>query len=477
MHDFMEQPCQDLATPCDKEITMSVFWSDTMAFANLIKQLFGDRKQESFPETPFGPKDSTPQEEQAAEAELANTPVEIPVLVHRDEILDGRSRIAGYRFTVRYCDHDTAPSVAAVVAALQDENLVDFAQRRLALIPISGREWWTSKLRQLITPNTTFLIEVPADQGGAGDLANVLADIREAGGKAALRSAVFASGDKLAPLTDLVLIDFRAYSVENLESFVTKLASEHAGIAIAVDGIQSWPEHRMCQAMGAKYSLGGFAAQPEHLEQGEKLNQSRLVLIEMLNLLRREADVGELAEVAKRDPAIAMKIVGMANSPGAGLASAVASLEQAIMALGRDTIYRWLSLSMFRAGSNSGRDEALLELALCRARFLELVATGSRPKKECDELFLVGLLSLLDSLLGMPIAKVLEKLNLPQRVADVLLKSEGPYGRYLMLALAMEKNRSEQADRLARELGIEFEALEKSSAASLAWAEQAMQAS
>ena len=51
---------------------------------------------------------------------------------------------------------------------------------------------------------------------------------------------------------------------------------------------------------------------------------------------------------------------------------------------------------------------------------------------------------MLDSLLSMPMAKILEKMNVTREVADVLLRSEGMYDRYHILALAVEKGRSGQ---------------------------------
>ncbi len=143
------------------------------------------------------------------------------------------------------------------------------------------------------------------------------------------------------------------------------------------------------------------------------------------------------------------------------------------MVLGRDMLYRWLSLGIFRAGSNP-RDETLLEIALNRARFLELVGQGVRSKQECDELFLVGMFSLLDSLLGMPMAQVIEWMTLPEVVRQVLLHCEGPHGRFLMLAMATEKGRTDKVARLAEQMGISLETIADSRTEALAWAEEAM---
>jgi EAL and modified HD-GYP domain-containing signal transduction protein len=449
-----------------------------MKIGKLIKGLLGGNKEVVISDDPFGRNTPPiPGVTGAVAPPTQSEPVREPsVVVHRDEIIGERSRIAGYSFRAHSTDNSVRPSVEGALAALKADNVITVAQRRLALLPLRTEDWQSADFRPLIAPLTTFLIEPPAAGSDSTAWIAVLDEIKSTGGRVGIDSAAASSFPAALDRASLVLIDFGAYSLEAFERVVRNLAATRPELELLAGGIGSWAEHRMCQALGLRYSLGGFAAAPDEEEQGEKLNQSQLVLIEMLNLLRRDADLEDLVAVAKRDPGVAVKVVEMANSPMSGLSAPVASLDQALMVLGRQMLYRWLSLGIYRAGS-SGRDEALLEIALTRARFLELVALGNRPKQESDELFLVGMLSLLDSLLGMPMAAALGKIHLPQFVVDVLLKSEGPYGRFLMLALAMEKGRSEQAAKLAEDLGIDAEKLEESHAAAFAWAQTALTSS
>jgi EAL and modified HD-GYP domain-containing signal transduction protein len=191
----------------------------------------------------------------------------------------------------------------------------------------------------------------------------------------------------------------------------------------------------------------------------------------MLNLLRRDADPEALEEVAKRDPGVAVKLIEIANSPMAGLARPVASLQQAFLILGRDALYRWLSLGIFRAGGDP-RDETLLELALNRARFLELIA--QRCNARADELFLVGLFSLLDSLLGIPMTEVVGRMQLPAAVSQVLLRSEGPYGQFLRLALLAERGRDEQIVQIAGSIGVEADEIAVCRCVAFLWTQESL---
>lgn len=442
-----------------------------VTFIRFIKRLFVDSDQAAI---------NPPSSATAPAGERVPAPVEArrepTVIIVRDEILDGHSRIAGYRFVPHRVGGGARPDPDSAIAALHADDFVTFAERRLALLPVALEDWQVADFSALIAGNATCLVASPPHGAADDDWRDMLATIKAAGGQIALDSAAASNPAALA-LADMLVLDFGAYSLRNFEQIVRRLATSHPKLVLAADGVGSWPEHRFCQSMGIRYCLGGFASTQDEDDKGQKLNQNRLVLIDMLNLLRREASFAEISAVAKRDPWVAVKVVILANSPLSGLATPIASLEQAMMVLGREMLYRWLSVSLFRAGSKSGRDESLLELALYRARFLELLAGGLRSKQECDELFLVGLLSLLDSLLGLPMDQIVAKMNLTGAVADVLLKTGGPYAPYLTLALAAAKGQDELVERMASALGIEALKLKQSTREARLWSEEALRAS
>ena len=143
--------------------------------------------------------------------------------------------------------------------------------------------------------------------------------------------------------------------------------------------------------------------------------------------------------------------------------------------LGRTHLYRWLTVSMFRLGNPQVRDEALLEVALARARFLELVG-GSIPQAQRDELFLVGLLSLFEVMLKAPMEAIVDKMHLSPGIRDVLLHSAGPYAPYLMLLMMIERGQIGRAAEVAESMGIAPETLGDTSTAAFQWAQESLQA-
>jgi EAL and modified HD-GYP domain-containing signal transduction protein len=397
-----------------------------------------------------------------------------PIVLQRDEIIDGKTRIAGYRFTVRHPETARQADAACTVEALAANDVASFAERRLALIPLAAHDWRRQDYSPLIGPQTVFLLALPDNAQPADAWNEVAAAIHEAGARVALSgNDVLAHRTAILAHADFLLLDFPTFTLPNLERLLNTLRQEKPSLGFIAENVSSWPEYRYCAARGIAHCLGGFTTARDEEQEATEIGQSRLVLIEMLNQLRKEAELSEIGEIAKRDPGVLVKLMSMANSPMLGLTRQVVSIDQAIMVLGREKLYRWLSIGMFRAGAASPRDEVLLELALARARFLEALGQEKHDRLECDELFLLGLLSLLDVLFGIPMSAVVARINLSLTLSDALLNSNGPLARYLMLSVAVEKGHVQNVARLAEQLGYSLVAVESASAEALGWAEEA----
>jgi len=410
-----------------------------------------------------------------AQAPVAPVRTAPPVVLQRDEIIDSKTRIAGYRFSARRPDSVLLPDPFSTLEILAANDVATFSERRLALIPLAADDWMRHDYKPLIGPKTTFLLALPDNAMLVDAWNEVAAAIHGAGAKIALAgSDILAHRLAILEHADFLLLDFSAYSLPSLEQLIKTLRQEKPGLELIADKVSRWPEHRYCVSHGIAYCLGSFTTAQDEEQQAREIGQSQLVLIEMLNQLRKEADLADVAEIAKRDPGVIVKVMAMANSPMLGLSQSVTSIDQAIMVLGREQLYRWISIGMFRAGTASPRDEVLLELALARGRFLEVLSQEKHNKQECDERFLLGLLSLLDILLGLPMSAVVAKINLSPVLMDALLNSNGPLARYLMLCIAVEKGHVQNVARLAEQLGYPLAAIESASVEAIGWAEEAV---
>lgn len=398
----------------------------------------------------------------------------MPVVV-RAEIIDQRHRLCGYRFHAVSRQHAAALGESAMLEALLEARVPEFAAQRLALVPLSLDAVTFGRHLPLLAPHTVFLLDRRHSELSAEQLAGRMGALRESGAQLALRGVTLAAEEApLLALCDMVLLYLNEHSLPAFQALIKQLRQRYPALKLCVDGLESWNEQRMCLSWGCDYFMGPFLTTRDEADSKAKVDQSRMTSIELLNLLRTEAELPALIDVVKRDPGMTYQLLQWANAPANGLGTQVTSLQQAFLVLGRNQLYRALTVSMFRLGASEhqARDESLLEVALTRARFLETCSHLPAPQR--DELFLVGMLSLFDVLMGVPMAQLVGSMQLSEEVREVLLENRGPYGPYLMLALLFERDKVERALELAGRMGLDADQLTQAGQAAFHWAQEAL---
>ncbi len=182
------------------------------------------------------------------------------------------------------------------------------------------------------------------------------------------------------------------------------------------------------------------------------LNAAAHRICELMNHLALNRDTAVVADAVRADVALSYRLLRYANSPALALSRGVESVEQAVLLLGRQELSRWLALLLLSAASSRQAGAALQEQALARGRLLELLAR-SAGEAEPGALFSLGLFSMLEALLEMPLARALEPLRLGDATRAALLQRSGPWADYLQLAQALEHEDLARAEALAPRWG------------------------
>ncbi|MDQ6966400.1 MAG: HDOD domain-containing protein, partial [Mariprofundaceae bacterium] len=156
--------------------------------------------------------------------------------------------------------------------------------------------------------------------------------------------------------------------------------------------------------------------------------------------------------VMMRDVTLSYRLLRHINSAAFGLRSKVESVRQALGLLGLSNIRQWLSLLLL-ADAGKGLPIEVVRLALQRAKMLEGIAELHLPERKSDY-FLLGLFSLLDTILGVSMQDALAKLCLPEAIHQGLLDADSSYGRLLQLVKDVEQGDWGNVDELAHRTGI-----------------------
>ncbi|MGC0152130.1 EAL and HDOD domain-containing protein [Chromobacterium vaccinii] len=271
-------------------------------------------------------------------------------------------------------------------------------------------------------------------------------------------------------LANYVKLDIQNQDTTRFQMLAARLRS-YPLIRIA-ERVETHAQFHLCKELGMDGFQGYYFAKPETLA-AKVIHPAFNNTLELLNLLRMDADIRDIEQVLKRDVALSYKLLRYVNSAAAGLNTTISSFSHAVTVLGYQKLYRWLTLLLVTASDDNNAPPALQKTAVTRGRFMELlgVALGERHDVN-DNLFIVGLFSLLDVLFDMTMDKIIEHLQLPAPITDALLHRRGEMSHYLELARACEDGSLDGVPQLCQQLGLSSEQLNQAHISALAWVEE-----
>ncbi|MDO9312669.1 MAG: HDOD domain-containing protein [Nitrosomonas sp.] len=275
--------------------------------------------------------------------------------------------------------------------------------------------------------------------------------------------------DRIMPLINVVKINITALKQSDLISLIKKL--KRWPVLFLAEKVESQEIARNCIALNFHMLQGFYFAKPEIIS-GKRIDPSKLALLKLLLLVVKDSDVSEIENELKYQPGLSYNLLRMVNSAASGLPSTINSIKRAIMILGRKQLQRWVQILLYAAKQKGGNaSDALMQTATLRGKLLEFIAIADRPhdKNHQDRAFMVGTLSLLDTLLGIEMAELVSSLSIQKDMSEALLNRRGYLGRQLELIEAHEKGEFEKVSAMLAELGFlsigEFTKMELEAAA------------
>ena len=366
----------------------------------------------------------------------ASGPLALPSrFLGRQPILDGSLRLMGYELLFRsgygnaFCGD---PEVATQTVIDHWLTLVPESEKALAFVNCT-RAALLNGVVALLSPRETVL-EVLENIVPDQDLIACCQELKEQGFRLALDDFVpDPMRSELLRIADFIKIDFQA-SNSQIRHEIYDLGRSSKARFIA-EKIETEEQMRAAQAEGCSYFQGYFFSRPVILT-ARALPQNELVYLRLLAALNRSpANLFEIEDLVLADASLCYRVLRLANSVLHGRRDPVNSVRAALLMIGEDSVRRTVTVAL--AGAIAGqRCPTLVSLALVRARFCELLAPSIG--ESARELYLLGLLSLLDVLLQAPMESLLEALPLADRMKGALTGESGRLSRALQLICALE---------------------------------------
>lgn len=260
--------------------------------------------------------------------------------------------------------------------------------------------------------------------------------------------------ERIMPLINIVKINITALNHNSLLNLIKNL--RRWPVLLLAEKVESKEIARNCIALNFQMLQGFYFAKPEIIT-GKRIDPSKLSLLKLLLLVVKDGEVTEIENELKFQPGLSYNLLRMVNSAAGGLPSTINSIKRAIMIIGRKQLQRWIQILLYAAKQrDGGASDALMQTATVRGRLLEAIAIADRPhdKNHQDRAFMVGVLSLLDTLLGMEMSELVSTLSIQKDMGEALLTRRGYLGHQLELIEAHEKGEYETVSLILSEMGF-----------------------
>jgi EAL and modified HD-GYP domain-containing signal transduction protein len=396
--------------------------------------------------------------------------------IARQPILDIKRVVFGYELFDRSLGNTaySAASDAALLFNLLSNADSDMLNTRKFLFINCTHQTLAGGHLELIEPERVVL-EIPPMPIGQADAEDIdtfwqtLADVHKRGFRLAFDESVLTPRyAKWLPLASFIKLDIAKVPIEQIKQIVRQLASSPK-VQLVAEKIETAEQFELVSKTGVTLFQGYWFARPV-LIKGQTIRPAQAAIIQLINLVRKQASTTEIEEVFKHDPTLSFNLLRFINSAGFGLSCEITSFRHAVMLLGLKRLFRWAALLMTTSGA-SGSSPAVGNAAVVRGRLMELLAAELLSTEECDNAFVVGIFSLLDTMLNMPLEEALASISLPQSVTDALLHGTGVLAPFLQLTLACESADDAQFAETATSLQLTGDQVNWAHLQALAWAE------
>ena len=399
------------------------------------------------------------------------------IFIARQPILNVHKRLFGYELLYRGTKTSTLASASgnkATTSVLSSAFLTEGIDK------ISGsRPCFINFTRELLLqnlpfsfPKTLIVVEVLEDVPPTPDVVEICRKLRSEGYTIALDDFIYDSSlDPLINVADIIKFDLRLSSLDTIQKTLHKLSRYK--LKYLAEKVENHEEFIQTCKLGFSYFQGYFFCKPERI----KIKEVDSAKINLVNLLaevnRKTTSRKKLEKIIQGDVGLAYKLLRFINSSYFYRLTKIQSVAHAITYLGSREIQRFIIMVLISELATD-KPEELVRMAVVWAKMGELLARETLLEDKEDEVFLLGLFSLLDAMLDTTMDSICDRLSLGDHLKNALLHQTGPYSPYLQLVVSYEKRDKPGCLAALQEAGIGPEKLHQMYMDAISFAESVL---
>jgi EAL and modified HD-GYP domain-containing signal transduction protein len=238
--------------------------------------------------------------------------------------------------------------------------------------------------------------------------------------------------------------------------------------------VETRDEFAEALSSGYRYFQGYFFCEPQ-IVPSKQIPAFKAHYLRLLHAINKpELDRNEIVELIDHEVSLCYKLLRFMNSPLFGFLSEIHSTRHALALLGDQEVKKWASVAAVLGVADNKLNELVLT-ALARGHCCELLAMNRGAPKDRQSMFLLGIFSLMDAMLGRPLSEIVSEIALPNVVRAALLGKPSRHRQTLELVKAFEAGRWGAVSELVAALGQDELQLAAAYVEAVDWAQKIFQ--
>ena len=283
-----------------------------------------------------------------------------------------------------------------------------------------------SDLYSLI-PSENVVIELLEDIVPSENVVNSCRILKKSGFTIALDDFVFNdSYTELVKLADIIKVDFLLTKGQERKGVLDTARNINPDLKFLAEKVETLEEFNEALSLGYSYFQGYYFSKPQ-IVKGKKLEGNKLIYLKLIKeLSSKKFSLENIQNLIKKDVSMSYEILKLINSAKYYFKNKIKSINHAVSLLGENEIKKWLYFICMKPICSNRPQIVMLE-SLLRAEFLEKLAKKTALSKNSSNFYLMGIMSLMDVILQMPLIKVLDELMISKDIKYALTGRESNY--------------------------------------------------
>ena len=292
-------------------------------------------------------------------------------------------------------------------------------------------------------------------------------ELKEQGYKLAIRKlpiSCFEEYKEILSRCDYILLDHVKINISKAKIYFSKQYPNIKLCAVNVDTQEQYDE--LIKDGGYDLYEGSFFRMPI-MESETEVSPLKVNYIELLNVVNApDYDLTDAADVIGKDPALVISLLEIVNRMA--LNSEITSIRHAAAMLGQKELKRWINTAVTKELC-ADKPSEIVRLVMLRAKFAENLAPEFELAMQAPELFIMGLFSALDIMLGKTMEDALEMVQVSKNVREALLENTGDFAKVLQFIKRYEDADWTEVSRLLVLENIDMDKVYASYLGALRW--------